>query len=272
MIPIEKTQDSFYIWREDAFPDLELLKAQYTDHAFPRHFHTTYAIEVIEQGVNQFQCDGKLYTAGAGTIIIFNPGQIHSGMSLGKEGVKYRALYPTVEMLSEISLSIGGSAEPVFSQPLYYDSYVSEKILQTHKIIETNPNSLEAESSLCLTLTDLIQKYCYQTKKKEPTSSRFEIELVCDYILENIDKKISLNDLSKVAGLSKFHLLRTFQRCMGLTPNEYIINVRVNMAKKLLRENYPPIEVAQKTGFYDQSHLSRHFKGIVGTTPGRYNF
>ena len=271
MIPAQKIEDTFYIWREDAFPGLELMKAQYINHSFPRHFHTSYVIQVIEEGINQFECEGKLYTAGPGTIVIFNPGQIHNGMSLGKEGVKYRVLYPTVELFTEISLSIGGTPEPVFLAPLYYDSYVSEKILRTHKIIETNPNSLEAESSLCLTLSELIQKYCYNTKK-EITPARFEVELVCEYILENIDKKISLNDLSRIAGLSKFHLLRTFQRCMGLTPNEYIINVRINMAKKLLRENYPPIEVAQKTGFYDQSHFNRHFKGIVGTTPGRYNF
>jgi AraC-like DNA-binding protein len=57
---------------------------------------------------------------------------------------------------------------------------------------------------------------------------------------------------------------------VGMTPHSYLTQVRVRHAKSLLSAGLPITQVATEAGFYDQAHLTRHFKRIVGLTPGRY--
>lgn len=66
------------------------------------------------------------------------------------------------------------------------------------------------------------------------------------------------------------HLVRAFSGAYGIAPHQYLMSRRVDRARRLLLEGRPPGEVASATGFYDQSHLTRHFKKLVGVTPGRY--
>ena len=68
--------------------------------------------------------------------------------------------------------------------------------------------------------------------------------------------------------MSPYHFLRLFKESMGLTPYRYVIERRVERARELLRRSSLPIsEVALSCGFTDQSHLSWHFKRLVGLTP-----
>ncbi len=80
----------------------------------------------------------------------------------------------------------------------------------------------------------------------------------------------TLNDLAAEAGLSLFHFIRAFHRRPGLTPHEYVVNVRIKHARQLLASGLPVARVAFQTGFADQSHLTRRFRASVGVTPGRY--
>ena len=81
---------------------------------------------------------------------------------------------------------------------------------------------------------------------------------------------MTLPDLARCAGLSAFHLCRVFGATVGMPPHAYQTQVRVRRAKSLLRAGVPIAAAATAAGFYDQAHLTRHFKRIVGLTPGRY--
>ena len=99
---------------------------------------------------------------------------------------------------------------------------------------------------------------------------REAVDKVRSYIQDRYSESISLDQLSAVAGLSKFHLLRTFKKAVGLAPHEFLVHVRVARARELLRRGTPIAIVAVETGFTDQSHLGKHFKRLVGTTPSLY--
>ncbi|MDQ3461350.1 MAG: helix-turn-helix transcriptional regulator [Deinococcota bacterium] len=73
-----------------------------------------------------------------------------------------------------------------------------------------------------------------------------------------------------VAGLSPYHLLRVFRLELGLSPHSYQIQRRIGIAKTLLAQGERIAQVAACTGFTDQSHLGRHFKRLVGVTPGQF--
>ena len=76
--------------------------------------------------------------------------------------------------------------------------------------------------------------------------------------------------LAAAAGLSPYYFIRVFRQAVGLTPHAYLVQLRVETAKRLLDRGQPVVEAALAAGFADQSHLTRHFKRIVGVTPGQY--
>jgi len=92
------------------------------------------------------------------------------------------------------------------------------------------------------------------------------------YIHEHHAQDISLRDIAEAANLSPYHLARLFKQSMGAPPHRYLIRVRVQSAHSLLSigaERRSLAEVATTVGFSDQSHLTRHFKRVLGVTPGQ---
>jgi AraC family transcriptional regulator len=93
------------------------------------------------------------------------------------------------------------------------------------------------------------------------------------FIHENYASELSLNAIAEAAHLSPFHLARLFKQALGVSPHQYLIQVRVNSARALLSAGSGErslAEVASAVGFADQSHLTRHFKRIMGVTPRQF--
>lgn len=84
------------------------------------------------------------------------------------------------------------------------------------------------------------------------------------------DAETGLERLAAQVGVSKYHLIRKFKRECGLTPHQFQIQGKVRKAQRLLEQNGSIAGVAQDAGFYDQSHLTRHFKYQLGLTPCAY--
>ncbi|MEM8781983.1 MAG: AraC family transcriptional regulator [Planctomycetota bacterium] len=119
----------------------------------------------------------------------------------------------------------------------------------------------------------------YATHTPRPTNlpgrlSRKQFNDVRDYIDAHLEDDLRLDDLAEAAYLSKFYFSRLFKRTTGVTPHHYVVERRVERAKAMLKDKrfahqgIAPIALA--CGFIDQSHLSRHFKKIVGVTPAAY--
>lgn len=94
--------------------------------------------------------------------------------------------------------------------------------------------------------------------------------LAREYIHAHLEADISLDDISQAAHLSKYHFLRLFRQHYGMTPHQYVMNVRVNAARTALDQGAPLNEVALRFGFADLSHFNRRFKRIYGMTPHQY--
>ena len=90
-------------------------------------------------------------------------------------------------------------------------------------------------------------------------------------IRENLETGITLAQLAGEVGLSPSHFETLFRRSTGLSPHQYLIRCRVERARDLLGDGTVTLsQVAARCGFSDQSHLGRHFKRLVGMTPGAY--
>jgi AraC family transcriptional regulator len=98
--------------------------------------------------------------------------------------------------------------------------------------------------------------------------SKSTLKLVTNYINDHLTQELSLLELASLAQMSRHHFARLFKQSTGVSPHQYVIHQRVNRAKQLLLNGELSIaEVAYQVGFAHQSHLSRHFKRIVGVTP-----
>lgn len=87
---------------------------------------------------------------------------------------------------------------------------------------------------------------------------------------DDADIAFDLRSLSEQLGTSRFSALRAFKRHFGLPPHNYQIHLRVEQAQTGLRAGHSPARVAVDCGFFDQSHMTRHFKKVLGTTPAQY--
>jgi AraC-like DNA-binding protein len=100
---------------------------------------------------------------------------------------------------------------------------------------------------------------------------RNEVDLLIQYIKDNLRQQITLEELSDKTHLSKFYLIRLFKAYTGRTPHEFIIYQRIQEAKRLLTKTDLSVsEIALTAGFHDSNHLIACFKKVVGTTPMMY--
>ena len=98
-----------------------------------------------------------------------------------------------------------------------------------------------------------------------------ELRRALDYIQDHLALNISLDSLANAVGTSPSRLTALFKQSTGWSPHQYVLRERVERAKRLLEEgSLSPGQVALRVGFYDQSHLNRHFKRFLGVTPKEY--
>ena len=107
---------------------------------------------------------------------------------------------------------------------------------------------------------------------RQGTLPRAKLHAIFEYIEEHLDVAPSLEQLAAVARLSPYYFARQFKLATGLPPHQYVILRRVERARQLLHAGtgLSLAEVAAHAGFSDQSQFSRHFKRLVGVTPGQF--
>jgi len=95
---------------------------------------------------------------------------------------------------------------------------------------------------------------------------------VIDYITDNLEKPLPVEDLARVAGLSRAHFSRMFAANEGLPPAEYVLQKRLKRAVKLLTKtaHMPVKEVAIRSGFEDANYFSKVFRRVYGTNPTEF--
>jgi AraC-like DNA-binding protein len=244
--------------------NLEIAETTYIDHEFPRHLHETYVIEVVEKGNVAFECNGKSYLASKESIILIDPGEVHTGRSADGEAVAYRSFHPTKEWMNWIS---NEEHLITFKSVTFENRPIARALTDAHKAFQKNEDSLQAEGLISFAFSKLLGE---QTGTLPSFGAPQSIRRAKEYLEDEYSRSVRLSELAETAGLSLFYFLRAFKKSTGLTPHEYLCNLRVEKARQLLTEGMSIADTAAQTGFYDQSHMHRHFCRILGITPGKF--
>jgi transcriptional regulator of acetoin/glycerol metabolism/AraC-like DNA-binding protein len=96
---------------------------------------------------------------------------------------------------------------------------------------------------------------------------------VREHVEEHLSESMDLAELAAIAGLSVYHFARAFKQSAGVTPHHYLVYRRIERAQEMLARSELPLSgIALATGFSDQSHLARHFRQMLGMTPGQFRW
>lgn len=258
-------KDQAQFLRAEDLGGLELLQARYHRQRFSRHSHEGYTIGLIERGAQQFYRSGGNHIAPVGSIILVNADQVHDGHTATEDGWAYRAIYPLPDMFSAVG------KVPYFPEPVIEDAYLAGRLHHLFGVLERSDNTLERETLLMVVLSELSVRQG-KTRRDLPSIAPAPqaVRQVRAYLDAHATENVSLKTLSAQAGLTPFHLARLFQRSVGLPPHAYQVQRRIQKAKSLMRLGVGLADVAADCGFTDQSHLTRHFKRVMGVTPGIY--
>ena len=98
--------------------------------------------------------------------------------------------------------------------------------------------------------------------------SGYKLKRVQEFVDANLEEDLSLAELAEVADLSQFHFARAFRRSTGQTPQQYLMQQRIERAKQLLsKDDLPIVEISLRTGFKNQSHFTTLFRKFTKFTP-----
>ena len=270
---ISPAQEHTQFWRDPALNNLELLRATYITHAFAPHMHEGYAIGVIENGAEQFRYRRGVHVAPRGSIVLINPGEMHTGEAATERGWMYRMLYPDISLLQRAASEVAGKQQdiPFFPSPVVDDPLLAMQLMQLHAALENSPSELERDSRFLWVFAQLIARHADSHASLQPIRGQQTwVQQAREYLEDHYAENVSLEQLASFVNVSPFHLLRVFRDAVGLPPHNYLTQVRIGRARQLLQASLRPAEVALAVGFSDQSHLTRHFKSLVGVTPARY--
>ncbi len=238
---------------------IRLSSTRYTDFHFPRHFHDHYTILGVWKGVNQGFTENEHYLIGPGSLLIINPSDLHAGNSHENRYLHFHSITFGPEYLK----TWAQQSDFYFSEDLLFQkSPVSDPIAyQLFLKTAIGPNNIR-KSSFNHLLEYLIGKYSHKELRINPTRFPAAIE----FMHRNFHQSLTLEDIAATGGMSKYHFLRCFKSQYGLTPLQYLRNLRVEKAKQII-SRCSISETAARVGFYDQSHFVKNFKKIQGTTP-----
>lgn len=237
---------------------------------FPNHFHEYYVIGFVEGGKRHLWCKDKEYDLSKGDLILFNPYDTHFCAPIDNDILDYRAVNIDSEIMCKAVKDITKqNYTPHFTQNVVYQSDITASIADLYDAIINQLPKLKKEEAFFFLLEQILQEYVSPFEETE-IKLNDQVKILCTYMDEHFADNISLDDLLSMTNFSKSYLIRSFAKHIGVSPYRYLQTVRIGKAKKLLENGVSPIDVANMTGFADQSHFTNFFKEFIGLTPKQY--
>jgi len=228
------------------------------------HVHDAWTLLIVDDGEVRYDLDRHKRGTPSDTVSLLPPQVPHNGSSVTPQGFRKRVLYLDMTQLDESFIG------PTVDGPDLADPLLRRHVGQLHKALANRGDEFEAESRLALISERLREQLRPRPAFGSTEPDRGIAQSLRGLLDERLLEGIALAEAARLLHTHPTHLVRTFSGAFGIAPHQYMTSRRVDLARRLLLDGQPPGEAATAAGFYDQSHLTRHFKRVVGTTPGRY--
>lgn len=246
---------------------LDLLSARFDSRHYAPHVHDEYAIGVTVRGTETMRYRGERVYSGAGSVVVVEPGETHTGGPAGPQGYEYLCLYPGVDLLGSVD-----EREPHFRDAIIDDRPLGDALRLAHNVLREGADPLEGESRLLMVLGALVRRHGGPRPDvpHHGTHARWIAEAASARLADQLTDPPTLTELAADLDMSRYQLLRAFREAIGMPPYAWLAQHRVARARALLDAGHRPAEAATLVGFADQAHLTRWFRRVLGITPGAY--
>ncbi len=264
-----KPDSIFSLWRSEKLYNIDLVSYSLSHHSFPRHFHDHYVIELVVSGADKFYCDGKTYTAETGQLVLINPGEVHTGNTIADKPLHYYSLCPTMATMQQIAaaLDIQLPSDFKFRQTLINQPGLAVKLEALFQSLEIREETLKQEELFAEFMTGLFSHALTKKVSGKTGQKDARVSLLTAYMRTHFKECITLDHMASLVNLNVFHLVRLFKKKTGLSPYTYLLNLRTEYARTLLRKGFKVNDAAIAAGFYDSSHLHRLLRKFTATSP-----
>ncbi|MFM9281751.1 AraC family transcriptional regulator [Paenibacillus jiagnxiensis] len=248
---------------------------------FPHHWHEHMELLYFVSGKAVIECNSMSYEVSGGDLIVLNSNDLHHGICRSEQ-LRYYCLIMDISLLQSQSPD---AIETKFIVPILQNRVLFQHHIRNDESLHACMDSIVEEfkskesgyelsikSSMYRLLTILFRNYVtaapplpYETNRRK-NLERFTP--IFEYISGHLGEELSVHELARMAGLSRFHFSRLFSELTGRTVSEYINQLRINKSEYLLIHTDMTIsEIAWTTGYNDISYFSRTFKKYKSVSP-----
>ncbi|WP_327040801.1 AraC family transcriptional regulator [Micromonospora ureilytica] len=253
-------------WRPAVAGVAEVFHAHFVDHAYPRHIHDVWTLLIVDDGAVRFDLDRHRHGALRTSVTLLPPYVPHDGSSATPGGFRKRVLYLDTSVLD--AELVGRAVD----EPDLADPQLRDRIHHLHQALAAPGDEFEAESRLALIL-DRLRRQLHQRSPVGGQQTGRELAIRLRELLDaRTVEGVTLGEAAELLHAHPTHLVRTFTHVHGVPPHSYLTGRRVELARRLLLAGQRPVEAAVAAGFFDQAHLTRHFRRYLGVSPARYRY
>ena len=228
-----------------------------------------YVVGMVLAGGMEVRRGAERHRFAPGDLCAWDPSARHSGRPWRSARWEARLIVLEPPAVQDLALDPEVAAGDVaFSSPRVRDRRLAARFLELHAALEAPAWRLERDT--------LLQEWLYALAGGPPAAASRAarrdpaLRRACELLAEDLARNLTLAEVAAEAGVSRHRLTRLFRAAFGLPPHRFVLAQRVRAARRLLERGVTPGEAAQQTGFFDQSHLHRHFTRTLGMTPGAY--
>lgn len=253
-------------------PGLILSEGRYREQAFERHYHLDYHIGLVCDGLQRQEYGGNRVLLGPGSISVMPPGEMHDGHGEGDAAFTLRTFRIEPALLHGLGGELaGGGSAPQLAPQSMAEPRLFRQLLTLHQELQHGVDLLVQEERWLSVIGQLLQPGDAADGAAGRRFSMRDWQRVSDFCHAHYESKISIDQLAQLCGLGRFQFLRQFKNTVGMTPHAWLTRLRLERACAALRQGGRLVaDVAQESGFYDQSHFNRAFRLAYGVPPSRY--
>ncbi len=261
-------------WRDPRMPHVELRRVEDGRKVcYAPHSHTQWSLGAITAGESTFRYRDDEYRIRAGSLVLMNPDWVHACNPIDDRPWAYLMLYVDADWLTRLRHAAGLLEAPrwqdiptaVIAEPAWYQGYRRMAAC----LLDPQRDLLDKQSEVVEYLSALMHHLAGQPTQLQPMPPATLRELAA-YLDAHAAEEVSLDTLCRRSGYSPGHLIRAFKQHFDLTPHAYLINRRIQLGQRELKQGTPIAEAALNAGFSDQPHFQRTFKRLVAATPHQY--
>lgn len=258
-------------WHDPHVPGLSLLRADFTDHEYRPHVHSEMVVAATESGGAIIMSGGIEVEARPDRLLVLSAGEVQSARMGRSRRWVYRSFYFGEDALEEICRGLGLTKKSSLPSSAIDDTGLVAEFRALHVALEQPGTVCEIKESLIQVFAHMFERCGSAAPSIDagPEDSALFRKVAAVARAHRLDE-LRLGELAAVADLTVFQLIRLFKRVAGLTPHAYLVQLRLDDARRHLRNGMPIAEASMAAGFYDQSSLTNHFRRTYGITPRQY--